>query len=195
MFDLERVANGLTNNLLKDVQLDTVQRAKVEYGLSLLLGVATELILTVGVSLFFGTAIYTLLIMLSALSLRIFTGGAHCSSFRRCSVFTLVVFSGMSFLVKAMLINMEFREVMWVSVILVLVTLPSIWKPKRFTLVVWVICASLPFWSLFSSSEASWLIQVALSMAAGLVLQGFMLNRIGQKVVMRSDSMMQRLGI
>ncbi|MGI6317690.1 MAG: accessory gene regulator B family protein [Dethiobacteria bacterium] len=57
----------------------------VSPGLSIVLGITIELALTLLVSSLFGTAIYTAMIMLSALFLRFFTGGAHCSSFNRGS--------------------------------------------------------------------------------------------------------------
>ncbi|MHB1654732.1 MAG: accessory gene regulator B family protein, partial [Desulfitobacteriaceae bacterium] len=185
-FDLESTAHRRASRLLKDAPFDTVQKAKVEYGLSLLLGVATELVLTVAVSTVFGTALYTLLIMLSALSLRIFTGGAHCSSFRRCSVFTMVYFIGLSFPVKALAATMEFQALMWVSLLLVMMALPFIWKPRRFTLLVWTICANLPIWGLLSASDAVWRI-LTLPVAAGLALQAFMKSHLGHKFVLRSD--------
>lgn len=111
MFDLESTAHRLTNNLIKDVQQDVDQRAKIEYGLSLFLGVAIELIITVGISALFGTALYTILIMLSSLFLRTFTGGAHCSSYRRCVVFTIIVFVGLSFPVRAIAVQTEFSYI------------------------------------------------------------------------------------
>ncbi|MCB8817577.1 accessory gene regulator ArgB-like protein [Desulfosporosinus shakirovi] len=194
MFDLESTAHRLANRLLTNVPFDAVQRAKVEYALALLLGVATELVLTVAVSALLGTALETLIIMLSALSLRLFTGGAHCSSFRRCSVFTVVCFIGLSFPVKATVTNCEFKDLMWVSLLLVILALPFIWKPQRLTLFVWTICASLPIWGMLSDTETAWRI-LTLPVAAGLVLQSFMLSALGQKVVMRSDKIMQRIGI
>ncbi len=105
MFELEVAAHRLANYLTKDVEIDTVQKAKIEYGLSLFLGVAIELIFTVGVSALLGTAVYTLLMMLSALFLRILIGGAHCSSYRRCLVFTMIIFIGLSIPVKYLALN------------------------------------------------------------------------------------------
>lgn len=194
MFNLENTAHRLAISLLTDLPFDTDQRAKVEYALALLLGVATELVLTVVVSALLGTALDTLIIMLSALSLRLFTGGAHCSSFRRCSVFTMVCFIGLSFPVKATVTNCEFKGLMWVSLLLVILALPFIWKPQRLTLFVWTICASLPIWGMLSDTETAWRI-LTLPVAAGLVLQSFMLSPLGQKVVLRSDKILQRIGI
>jgi len=100
-FDLEGTAHRLVDRLLQDDTVEADQKAKIEYGLALTLGVAIELAITVGLSAFLGTARYTLLMMISALGLRIFTGGAHCLSYRRCLVFTMVIFIVLSVPVKA----------------------------------------------------------------------------------------------
>ena len=194
MFNLENTAHRLAIHLLADLPFDTNQKAKAEYALSLLLGVATELVLTIALSTLFGTALDTLIIMLSALSLRLFTGGAHCSSFRRCSVFTMVCFIGLSIPVKALVTNWEFKGLMWFSLLLVIVALPLIWKPQCLTILVWTICASLPIWGIFSDTETAWRI-LTLPVATGLVLQSFMLSALGHKVVLRSDKIMKRIGI
>ena len=194
MFDLESTAHRLAMHILTDLPFNTDQKAKAEYALSLLLGVATELVLTVAVSALFGTALDTLIIMLSALSLRFFTGGAHCSSFRRCSVFTMVCFIGLSFPVKASVANWEFKRLMWASLLLVIMTIPLIWKPQYLTLLVWTICACFPILGMLSDTETVWRI-LTLPVATGLILQSIMLSPMGQKVVLRSDKIMQRIGI
>lgn len=194
MFDLENTAHRLTGQLLKNTPLEPAQKAKVEYGLSLLLGIGTELVLTVAVSVLFGTALYTLIIMLSALSLRIFTGGAHCSSFRRCSVFTMVYFIGLSLLVKTASINMEIKILMVISVIIVLLALPFIWKPKLYPLLIWITYSSLPIIGLLNGPGAFWRI-LTLPLAVGLAFQAIMLSTLGKKIVLKSDRIMQRIGI
>lgn len=194
MFDLERTARRLADRLLIDVPFDNVQKAKVEYGLSLLLGVVTELFLALAVSAVLGTALFTLIIMLSALALRLFTGGAHCSSFRRCLVFTIVCFISLSFPVKTAVNTLEFEQQMWIAFLLILLTLPLIWKPNRLTLLIWTICASLPVIGLLGVFNAGWRILI-LPIAAGLVFQAFMFCPLGHKVVQGSDKIMKQLGI
>lgn len=111
VFNLEELAHNLTEKMTKDSTMDAVQIAKVEYGLALLLGVTIELVLTIGVSAILGAAVYALIIMLSALALRIFTGGSHCSSFRRCLFFTMLFFVGLSVLAKVISIYTHFNGV------------------------------------------------------------------------------------
>jgi accessory gene regulator B len=111
LFSLEEIAHHLTANMTKDSTMDTAQKAKIEYGLSLTLGVIIEFVLTVGASAFLGATVYTLVIMLSALVLRVFTGGSHCSSYRRCLVFTILIFVGLSLIAKIIAANTPFNGI------------------------------------------------------------------------------------
>ena len=99
MLNIERTSKKLTDTLLRNQNMSQVEKAKLEYGLSIVLGITIELALTLLVSAIFGTVIYTAMIMLSALFLRFFTGGAHCSSFNRCLLFTILLFVPSSLLV------------------------------------------------------------------------------------------------
>ncbi|MEA4902311.1 accessory gene regulator B family protein [Desulfitobacterium sp.] len=196
MFDLESVSHRMTNRLLKEVEMDPIQKAKAEYGLSLVLGVASELILTVGAAFFLGTALYTFMIMISALALRIFSGGAHCSSFRRCFVFTLVVFIAASLLIKAMVLSMEFNSIIGISLLLAGVSLFLMWRPKRSAITVWVVFGlALPIIGLLTPTYASGLEILALSSTVGITIQAFMGNAYGEKFVLLSDNLMKQLRI
>ena len=100
MLNIERTAKKLADTLFRNQRMNQVEKTKLEYGLSIVLGITIELALTLLVSAIFGTATYTAIIMLSALFLRFFTGGAHCSSFNRCLLFTILLFVPASILVK-----------------------------------------------------------------------------------------------
>ncbi|WP_019851007.1 accessory gene regulator B family protein [Desulfitobacterium sp. PCE1] len=195
MFDLERMAHQMTMNLLKDSQIEAVEKAKVEYGLALVLGLGIEFILTVGVSLFLGTAVYTALIMLSALALRIFTGGAHCSSFLRCQVFTWVLFIGSSLLIRNMVWSFELSVLIMASLTLGIIACILTGKHKRSSLVVWILFTILPVIGILVLNKPHWLIILALSSSTGIFLQSLMASRIGKVFVEKSDQAMQRLGI
>ncbi|MCB8814762.1 accessory gene regulator B family protein [Desulfosporosinus shakirovi] len=195
MFELERIAHGMTNNLLKDSPMDAVEKAKVEYGLALVLGLGIEFILTVGVSFFLETVVYTIIIMLSALALRISMGGAHCSSFLRCQVFTLVLFIGTSISVKKMVLSLELRVLIIVSLILGIIALIRIWKLNYSGLIVWILFVLLPVMGLSIFNKPHGLMVLALSSSSGIFLQSFMASTIGKVIVKKSDQAMQRLGI
>ncbi|UWG98552.1 accessory gene regulator B family protein [Dehalobacter sp. DCM] len=110
MLSLEDIAHHLTVNMTRGMNMNTIQTAKIEYGLAILLGITIETVLTVGVSALIGTVSYTLIMMLAALIVRFFTGGAHCSSFRRCVIFTVFSFVVLSMLAKLMASNVSFNQ-------------------------------------------------------------------------------------
>jgi accessory gene regulator B len=126
MLNIERTAQRLTDTLFRNQNMSQVEKAKLEYGLSIVLGITIELALTLLFSAIFGTAIYTAMIMLSALFLRFFTGGAHCSSFNRCLLFTILLFVPSSLLVKYLSIKFDpgiavMGSESWISFLLAIV--------------------------------------------------------------------------
>lgn len=195
MFELEHMARSLANSLLKDSELNTVQKARVEYGLALVLGLAIEFSLTVGGALIMGTMVYAMLIMLSALLLRIFSGGTHCSSFLRCLVFTMVLFLANSLIVKEMVLNLEFQISMVLALMLGMISLFLLRKPQRSVFAIWLISMIFPVLGLLGLVKADWLMIMALSSVTGIFIQAIMGSAGGKLFVQKSDRFMQRVGI
>lgn len=100
MIDLEGIANRITAALYNDTDLCEVEKAKIEYGLSLTLGIAITLAIALILAIFLRAVPQTLILFGAAMSLRISYGGAHCSSYDRCLVLSLVVFLSAAVLVK-----------------------------------------------------------------------------------------------
>ncbi|HPZ91346.1 MAG: hypothetical protein GX090_04870 [Firmicutes bacterium] len=92
MIDLEGIAHRITVALYADAGLDEVELAKIEYGLSLSLGIAITLAATLGLAALLGLFAPALALALAALSLRLFTGGTHCSSYDRCLILSVSLF-------------------------------------------------------------------------------------------------------
>ena len=69
MVNLERILHTIVSIMFKEKEMDEIKRAKIEYGLSLVLGVSIEFIIVLFISLVFKTTLYT--------------GGARCSSYDR----------------------------------------------------------------------------------------------------------------
>lgn len=73
LFDLEKTSARIAGVLLKEANQE--EKVKAEYGLSIVLGIMIELGLALFIALIIKTFLFTLIIMLSALLLRITTGG------------------------------------------------------------------------------------------------------------------------
>jgi len=106
----------------------------------------------------------------------------------------MVWFIGASVVVKALIIKLDYHVLMWISLALVVMALPFIWKLRRFTLILLALCASLTVYGLFSTPTSGWLV-LTFSVPAGLFLQAFMSSSLERKVVIQSDRVMQGLRI
>lgn len=78
--NIEKLAEKLTQRLFKTQNLTDIEMAKIQYGISLILGVIIEFTLVYAISLILGFGFYTVVIMLSAL---------FENKYRRSSLFNL----------------------------------------------------------------------------------------------------------
>jgi len=100
MINLEAIASKLTRKMYDGTDLSEVEKAKIEYGISLLLGVGLALTASLLLAVVFKTVPQTLALTISALCLRMVSGGAHCSSYDRCLLFSLLIFVPTAVLLK-----------------------------------------------------------------------------------------------
>ncbi|KKM08981.1 hypothetical protein SY88_21265 [Clostridiales bacterium PH28_bin88] len=193
MFNLEKTSGKIVHVLFRNTTLSPEEKAKAEYGLSVLLGIIIELSMATLISLAIDTVFYIILIMLSALSLRTLTGGAHCSSYDRCLVFTLGYFLPPSVLAKTLHIHFESELLFLLSVALMATTLPIILQSKPYSRSILFPLALTAGASLLvnqSTMAAVWL-----SVALGLALQAFVLTKVGKQFVQIADTVMKKARI
>jgi len=100
MINIEKLSEGIINRFLKKQNLNEIEKAKIQYGLSLIIGILIEFIFVILISMIFKSSYYTSIIMLSSLFLRIGTGGAHCSTYNKCVAFTTIYFIPFSIIAK-----------------------------------------------------------------------------------------------
>lgn len=194
IIDLEGIANKLTVALYKDSPLGEVEKAKIEYGFSLTLGIGIALTLALILGAFLGTFFYTLLLILSALGLRLFSGGAHCSSYDRCLLFSLLVFVPAAVLVKFLALTLDPGILMRVYFALSLLTVAGLF-PKSIKAALWALALNLAALAgsyLFRGAFVPW---AMFSVSAGIFLQGLMLTKVGAWLVDKADRGMETVGI
>ena len=100
MINLEGLSVSIIKKMFNGQAIEQERKQKMAYGLSVLLGLFIEFSVCVIISLFLQTTKFLIPIMLSALFLRMFTGGKHCTSYNRCLLFTSAYFLPLSWLVK-----------------------------------------------------------------------------------------------
>lgn len=193
IINIEILSERLTEIIFKDQKLTEVERAKVQYGLSITIGILIELILTLGISMIFKTSFYTAIIMLSALFLRMHTGGAHCTTYDRCLLFTAIYFIPFSILAKFIDIQFSFEIKLLISISLFIVALILLRKFKfPRTIIALLLCTNVLM--LFAGIDNIW-VKIQLSIAFGLGLQAFMTTSFGTKTVEAADKIMKLLRI
>ena len=194
MINLEKIAGKLTVSLFSDSDLSEVDKAKIEYGFSLTLGILIGFTLAVLIAIPLRTVSFTALLILSALSLRFFTGGAHCSSFDRCTAFTLLIFLPISLLVKNLAGSMEPEGIAALYLVLIVLVVVYFFFQK------WKVAAAMlsahaAVILLFYLVTGNFRPGVMLSIATGQFIQGFMATKPGGWFVGRVDNLLMAVGI
>ena len=193
MFNLEKTAEKIINRTFQD-HLSDLDKAKAQYGLSIILRMAIELVLAIFISLLFKTFFYMVIIMLSALSLRMVTGGAHCSSYPRCVVFTTAYFIPFSLLAKILHTGLIAQFLYIISGALLITVLPVLLKFKRYAVIVLpliILVTSITAVAAGKTTAAGLLLAISL----GLGLQAFILTSPGITLVTMADKLMKKAGV
>ncbi|AIS51744.1 accessory gene regulator B [Thermoanaerobacter kivui] len=166
--------------------------AKIQYGISLILGVLIEFVLVYTVSLILGFGFYTAVIMISALLLRINTGGAHCSTYNRCITFTAIYFIPFSALAKFVDIHFPLTFKFFVSLLLYFIVLAIVKNHKFYKIVVFsfVLLNILLFFmgSIFG-------VKMLFMVSIGFMLQAIMITSFGEMMIRIADNVIKKLGI
>lgn len=190
--NLEKFAWKLTTALFAESDISQGDLAKIEYGFSLTLGVAIGLMSAVVIASFLGNIFYTMLIMFSALGVRLFTGGAHCSTYARCLVLTLLVFIPAGLVVRAMIQLLAADILLWVygaQAAFVLLYLAR--KGSRSVLLV----AALNLGMALSTIWLGGWPQLNYVVSSGFLIQILFLTRVGSQLVKGADLVLKKVGL
>lgn len=183
MIDLESIANRITTALYNETDLSEVEKAKIEYGLSLTLGITITLAIALILAIILRAVPQTLIVFGAAMSLRVFYGGAHCSSYDRCLVLSLVVFISAAVLVKYLIgiLSVEILTGVYAGLVLFVLTYLLIRNVKLVVIILLANGITAGLSCLIKGSVAQWpmfavavghFIQVAMSTGPGLWLVG-----------------------
>ncbi|HHW57400.1 MAG TPA: accessory regulator AgrB [Clostridia bacterium] len=190
--NVEKLAERLAQRLFITQNLRDIEMAKIQYGISLILGVIIEFTVVYAISLILGFGFYTVVIMLSALFLRINTGGAHCSTYNRCVAFTAIYFLPFSALTK--FINLYFSlKVEFITSILLYFIVFAIVREYKFYKI--VISISVILDTLLFFIGAAFGVKIFFIISISFILQSIMITPLGGMIVSRADSILKKLKI
>lgn len=185
MIDLEGLAHRFANALYGDSEMDETAKAKIEYGFSLTMGIGLTFILTMAPAALLGTFSFTFVLMISALVTRIFSGGAHCSSYTRCLFLSLLIFVLGGVILKLLAGNAPLWLIALIfgSLILAAVTC-NFCRQKAFSLPIALLGTVALAVGLLLKDQ---LLTVMLPAAMGICIQTLMTTPLGQRFVEKTD--------
>ena len=190
MIDLENLSYRLTRHFFTGLGLDEAKMARLEYGLSLMLGLSLGAILCLLLSLFIGTLFFTALIMSSSFSLRFFTGGTHSSTFSTCLFITVAVFIPASILARSLCLQMSTTHLhLFSGIIMLFMVIYLLTTVKYKTLYILAINGAVLIAVYFSGN----LTKALLSVTLGCLIQILMTARPGAFLIQAVDKIVLKL--
>lgn len=189
MIELESIAHKLVEVIYGDAQFTEQEKAQIEYGFSLTLGLAVTMVLALIPALFLGSLLSTSLVMVSALVVRLFSGGGHCSSYGRCLLLSLLIFVPAGLLVKVLAATAPVQVLISVNIVLALAPiLYTLGKQSKLAFLM----ATLQGVALVPSFlKGRWLPAISLAVAVGVFTQAAIATKAGEKVVETVDVLLR----
>jgi len=191
MIDLEGLAHKLTNAVCA-ADLAEAEKAKIEYGFSLTMGVGLTLLLALVPAALLGALACTVVMMVAALVIRLFSGGAHCSSYTRCLVLSLLIFVPGGALAKYLAETGSF----WLTALICSCLVMSALTYQLNRQVKLVLPTALLSAIAFASGyllKGSFLPEVMLPAAMGVFTQTVMVTSLGQRIVKKADYLLKHI--
>ncbi|WP_427337906.1 accessory gene regulator B family protein [Caloranaerobacter sp. DY30410] len=194
MINLEKISESLTNSICRHSNFDQKQKTQIYYGLQLILGILIEFFVVFIISLILNITDFVITMMFSSLALRIFTGGAHCTSYDRCLAFTVIVYIFFSMLVKiSFLPYISLIVLTIVIIILGFVIINNIkMQFKNIGIIILLIWGTMMISMLLLKNDDLHFLKVLLSSCIGISIQLFNLTSIGSIFINKCDSFLKR---
>ncbi|MCG8400661.1 MAG: accessory gene regulator B family protein, partial [Firmicutes bacterium] len=104
---LQKMSNYLASKIGRILKMDKEREEIIAYGAFGLIQTLWSLVLTVVFGLIFNVLAEVLIVSLTAVVLRKFSGGAHATSPNRCAVLGIVVSGGFALIIKSTAANLN----------------------------------------------------------------------------------------
>ncbi|OPY56086.1 MAG: putative AgrB-like protein [Pelotomaculum sp. PtaU1.Bin035] len=105
LISIHSIAMSLSNVIAQELNFDNVKRAKISYGLEVIIGAIIKFIVFIIVFLGFGVLKQSLIAMFTTVFMRYVSGGSHCKTFIGCLIFSNVIYISIGILAKVIIIN------------------------------------------------------------------------------------------
>ena len=192
---IKKMSENITGWIVKDLDVSSKQTSAIRYGLESVIGASIETAIVFLFAYLMGILEYAILLMIPSFFYRMLADGPHCTSYKRCFVFTFTIYLWFSLISKHIYIYSDFSSLLILTLFSVL-SLISSYSNKLIknisATVLYLSCVSTIFilcWVLNFHRE------LVFAGTLGLSLQAFISTPAGYKTVKAFDSLLKHLKI
>lgn len=192
---IKKMSENMTNWIVKDLDISSKQVSAIRYGLESVFGTLIETAAVFLFAYFMGILPYAVFLMIPPFFYRMLADGPHCTSYKRCFVFTLVVYLVFSLIAKYAYVfsNLSFLLILIFSSVISLILSYSNKLINNISATVlyflFVSTISLLLWVFNLHRE------LVFTGTLGLSLQAFISTPMGYKTVKLFDNILKYLKI
>lgn len=125
---VHELAIRIGSYLGRELDVDRTQEMRMVFGLELFLGDVIKLILIISLAAFFAILPEVLVIMAAACSLRLVSGGEHCSAYYRCLIGGMLCFLLLGWAVQSLNPLLSMQQIILIAFICFLLVEIIFWK-------------------------------------------------------------------
>lgn len=196
---LETLILKISTKITRDINQEENQPI-IDYGLKIIIGSLMKIILLVVLSYIFGILLEISIIVPVACIFRLISGGAHCTSYERCLITSIVIFLSLGYLSQQLnyILLLKTAKIIFVVTSILLYLIIIKWAPgkheertytkqkiliSKALLIIYITVLLLVSYNLY---EVNYIISILL----GLVLQSFTFTPLGYKFFAKIDNLL-----
>ncbi|OPX87423.1 accessory gene regulator B family protein [Pelotomaculum sp. PtaB.Bin117] len=131
LISIHSIAIDLSNVIARELKYDNFKKAKISYGLEVVIGAIIKLIVFTTIPFWFGVLKQSLIAMLTIAFMRYASGGIHLKTFNKCLIVSTAVFVSIGMLAKVLVISDYLYYILNVASFLIVVLRAPVDPPEK----------------------------------------------------------------
>lgn len=208
MSKIETISEGVSSIISEKLSLNNDEKEVIAYGTFIFIQTSISILMIAFLGAVVGVLFESMVISFTAATLRKFSGGAHAKSPINCALIGMLIFVGLALLVKHKLINLEFiylNVIIFVEYVFALYVMikyspmGSVNKPLKkettrkrlkaqsIKLVFVLLASCIILLSIYTQTDSTYLLTIAVCIATGVVWQSITLVSLGHFIIEKLD--------
>jgi len=125
------IAVTLSNVIAQELNYDSIKRAKITYGMEILLGLIVKSVIFIMIPFCLGVLKQSLIVMFTIAFLRFASGGSHCKTFIGCLIASTIVYVSIGMLARVVIINDYLFYVLNIVSLLIIILKAPVDPPEK----------------------------------------------------------------